>query len=300
MRVVDLFWTVALPAAAVETFLYHAALGYVPRMLAKGAKRVSLFSAISFLLKESAWLRWFDVLVLFGLLYSLALGVVLSSSLREPSTSFYDLAWQIVFSIMLAHFTNRFLLKQRNIDLVSLVVPTLIGFLLPVSVHYLSIVVGWQPALFAAGWVIVFAFLLHYVFITKQYAPSDFLGLTKDAVSISVIFILATLLTKNLDRLLDEPKTAIVIASGISVIAVIVALVDLFSPYSKVGEDLALSILEFSDVPLPKDAQEQKRWVRAMRVVMYQHVLLRTGLLLFFGVVAPFVLYMLYRALAAL
>lgn len=290
ITVLNTIWTFFLALAVVETIIYHMGL----LNLRAGDLNFASFLKLPYG-TDSHFLNWFDISVIFVLLWTVALraaNVPFMPRDCTPELPIFDAVVLAIGSIALFHFISRFLLGFKANQPLELIVPTVIGLAVPFLLQWITMNYAPEKLFHIGMWVFLFAI---FVFFSTRHDlfPSlrmNDIGWLKDFVLMTLIFVLGSLLYPKIEDILALPKVnPWIIVATISVVAIIVTFADLNFPNTLTGQDYCRAMLSANKLA----ANEIN--MGSLRNILNTHILMRTALLLFGGVVCPFVVYIVYR-----
>jgi hypothetical protein len=290
ITVLNSIWTFFLALAVVETIVYHMGL----LNLRDGNLNFGSFLKLPHG-TDSHFLNWFDVSVIFVLLWTVALRAANIPYMPKdciPELPIFDVIVLTIGSIAFTHFISRFLLGFKANQPVELIVPTVVGLAIPFLQQWITMNYAPEKLFHIGMWAFLFAI---FIFFSTRHDLFPFLrmndiGWLKDFVLMTIIFILGTLLYPKVEDILASPKVIPwIIVATLSVVAIIVAFADLNFPNTLTGQDYCRAMLSANKIA-PNEMN-----MGSLRNILNTHILFRTALFLFGGVVCPFVLYVVYR-----
>ncbi len=302
---INYIWPFFIALAVVETIVYHTNLVGLPYIVEK-------YSVISYdclwkLLTDKSYLKWaknrgpqlifdrFDAGIVFLSLFLIAIKAVSFpySGTSRISFKIRKILWDLCLSVVISHFFNRFVFLNQETSLLNLLLPTLVGVSLPLIGYFLSKFLGWEKTIYIMLWIVIFGILLRFFCIARLYVQGDIAGTFKDFACITIIFVLSVIVYSKIEEIKEiakqSPTFILLLIIGIVGVALFALYLDLKFPYADGGKALCTQILKLENISVEQNLSH-------LQYLMETHALIRSGVLLFLGVVAPFVLSLLYYA----
>lgn len=276
--------------AALETIVYHLGINN----LDKDYLYYGYFFELMFKTPlEPRYMHYVDFIFIFLLLWLISLVAIHIKSktiIHERENIFLHKVVEISIESCIAYLFFRYILDSEhpsNDILLSAIFGIAIYFFrkylikkkLPIEKITATIV-----------WTITFIVVFQYYirksgFVTITHGD---IGHIKDIISILVLFSAAIFLYSNIDVWLKKGKIEVfIMIIAIFVVAVIITVVDITYPTTELGRAYANDLLSWNN---NIDVQSSE-YIGKLQIILNNHVLIRTAILLFLGVVAPFVIY---------
>lgn len=290
---INILWITCIVLATLETLLYHLGI----KNLQEANLSFFNFFSLIFIKGAEKYIKIIDIIMVGVLLWTVA-SIVFFVELPEAKK--FDLLGKVVEVII-------------ETGLAYILVRYLVG----VEEHWLNILISLSAGLLVATvntekvrkylpaersfsiliWGITLLALFQYYMREDALIPFgkvDDIGFIKDYLVIMIAYIIAVFVYPEIKLFIKtKSRKKYITMYFIIVLIVITSLIllylDLDFPNTPKGTAYISQVLNYN--MLENSAEN----INKLRLVLNTHVLLRTGLLLFAGVVAPFVLYVFFN-----
>ncbi len=304
-RFFPLFACIGLSLAVTETSLYYAYFCNIDRVVefvrkSTNQKDIYLYyKNILDYVTHVYHIKLIDIFIVFATIAVFAYMSTFFNPLssrkkwadKQMSEIVVDIVGGFIVSFLFTSFIQRFMFNIPFKSFRDWVLPTFLGFVCAFLLRYLNI----NYLIVLSIWFLDVAVIFKYFSSSTNDVLRDliFSGVIKDYILMSIIFVLITILYSQnyIDKYYSVSQLQrIFLLGAILFISVVAVTLDLLFPRSYLGRMTAESIAKVVGVT-------KKNFIASIIMIMNDHVLWRSVIFLFGGVVAPFSIFILYTLL---